>query len=177
MKKITAIFALLFCIGVVSVQAQSSNWKNGKNEINVGIKPFHFGPTSLQYKAKLSKRNWLRMGITDLGIRDGESGFRIGIEKQKNLLLRSRITYGLEPGIYFDYDRIDNDFASYNVDLGIPVGVQIHLSKRILIGFESRPSIGIYENAIVDDSPERLSQFGGGFNFFNGIKTTLGYRF
>jgi len=177
MKKITAIFALLFSIGVFSVQAQSSNWKNGTNEINVGVKPFHFGPTSLQYKAKVSKKNWLRVGVTDLGLLDGESGFRLGIEKQKNLLIRSRIVYGLEPGLYFDYDKIDNNFASYNVDLGIPVGVQIHLSKRILLGFESRPSIGIYENSVVDDNPERISKFGGGLDFFNGIKTTLGYRF
>ncbi len=175
MKKLAALL-LFMGLGLMSIQAQD-NWKSGSNEINIGVKPFHFGPTSLGYKAKLSKKNWLRVGITDLGFRDGASGMRLGFEKQKNLLVRTRITYGLEPGIYFDYDRIDNDFSSYDVDLGIPVGVQIHLSKRILLGFEARPSIGIYENYIADDSPERVSEFGGGVDFFNGIKTTLGYRF
>jgi hypothetical protein len=177
MKKILSVFALLLSIGMISVNAQGNSWKDGSNEINVGVKPFHFGPTSLQYKAKVSKKNWVRMGITDLGFRDGETGFRVGIEKQRNLLLRSRLVYGLEPGINFDYDRIDNTFASYDVDLGIPVGVQIHLSKRLLLGFESRPSIGIYENAIVDDNPDRYSKIGGGIHLFNGIRTTLGYRF
>ncbi|GLR18360.1 hypothetical protein [Portibacter lacus] len=177
MKNITIALALFLSIGAFSSYAQSSNWKDGNNEINIGIKPFHFGPTSIQYKTKLSQKNWLRMSITDLRVLDGASGFRIGIEKQKNLIMRSRITYGLEPGINFDYDRIDNDFSSYDVDLGIPVGVQIHLSKRLLLGFESRPSIGIYESYVENDSPERVTNFGGGLDFFNGIKTTLGYRF
>lgn len=177
MKKILAVFALLLSIGIFSADAQSRSWKNGSNEINVGVKPFHFGPTSLQYKTKLSKRNWLRMSITDLHFRDGETGFRFGIEKQRNLIGRSRLVYGLEPGINFDYDKIDNTLATYDVELGLPVGVQIHLSKRLLVGFESRPSIGIYESSIADDHLGRSSKIGGGVDLFNGIKTTLGYRF
>ncbi|WP_235298393.1 hypothetical protein [Portibacter marinus] len=175
MKKTIALF-LFLAFGFVAIQAQD-NWKGGSNEINVGVKPFRFGPTSLQYKAKISRKNWIRMGITDLGLRDGESGFRLGLEKQKNLLLRSRLVYGLEPGIHFDYDRIDNNFAAYDVDLGFPVGVQIHLTKKLLLGFESRPHVGIYESYVVDDQPERVSKFGGGVDLFNGIKCRLGYRF
>ena len=177
MKKVTLALAIVFSFSIFQANAQKSNWKAGTQEINVGVKPFHLGPTSLGYKAKITKKNWLRLGITDLRFLDGETGVRLGIEKQKNLIGRTRMVYGLEAGTYFDYDKIDNAFASYNVDLGIPVGVQFHLSKRILFGLESRPSIGLFESFISEDGIERENNFGAGVNFFNGIKGTLGYRF
>lgn len=177
MKKLSIALAVVFSFSLFQVNAQRANWKAGSNEINIGVRPFHFGPTSLQYKTKLSKKNWMRIGITDLNFFDGETGVRLGIEKQKNLMFRTRLVYGLEAGTYFDYDKVDNSFSTYNVDLGIPVGVQFHLTKRLLFGLESRPAIGVYESTLSEDGITRESNVGTGFDFFNGIKGTLGYRF
>ncbi len=177
MKNITIALVALFSLTLFNGTAQRTDWRDGSNEINIGVKPFNFGASSLQYKAKMSRKNWMRIGVTDLNFLDGETGVRLGIEKQKNMIGRSRLIYGLEPGVYFDYDRIDNSFSEYNVDLGIPVGVQIHLSKKILLGFEGRPSIGIYESTLADDGITREGNLGTGFDFWNGIRTTLGYRF
>ncbi len=177
MKKLSIILAVVLSFSLIQVNAQKSNWKDGSNEINIGVKPFHFGPTSLMYKAKVSNKNWVRIGITDLRFREGESGLRLGIEKQRNLAMRTRLIYGLEAGTYFNYDKIDDSIAEYSVDLGIPLGFQFHLTKRILFGLESRPSVGLYESYISEDGGPRETNVGTGISVFNGIKGTIGYRF
>lgn len=177
MKKLSIAFAVLFSFTLFQTNAQRTDWRDGSNEINIGVRAFHFGATSIQYKAKISRKNWMRIGITDLNFRDGETGFRLGLEKQKNLALRSRIIYGLEAGTYFDFDKIDNSVPTYNVDLGIPIGIQFHLTKRLLFGLESRPSIGLYESSLGDDGITRENNVGTGIDLFNGIKGTIGYRF
>ena len=177
MKKLTSALVVIISFTVFQMNAQSNNWKSGRNEINVGLRPFALGIKDFQYKTKVGHKNWMRISLTDLGLADGETGIRLGIEKQNNLALRTRIIYGLEAGTYVDYDRIDNTFANYNVDLGIPVGVQFHLTKRILFGIETRPSIGIYESYIDDDTFGRVNNFGTGIKLFGGYRGTLGYRF
>lgn len=176
MKKITLALTVIMSFTLMTLNAQRDTWRDANNEINIGVKAFHFGPTDLMYKSRMGKSNWVRASITDLGFWDGETGFRLGVEKQKNLALRSRITYGLEPGIYFDYDKFDNTFAETSVDLGIPLGVQIHLSKSIAFGIESRPRFNIYESYI-DDEGFRVESYRNGFKMFNGLRGSIAYRF
>lgn len=175
MRQLTLALAMLLSLTTLGLNAQKSSWKDGKNEINIGIKPFSLKTNGIQYKGKISNKNWVRIGVPQLNLREGTTGLRLGVEKQQNLALRSRITYGLEAGTFIDYDRFDNAMETY-FDLGIPVGVQMHLSKRFLLGIESRPSIGLYESYI-DDEGIRIRDFSPGIDFFTGYRLALGYRF
>jgi len=177
MKKVTIALAVIFAFTITNINAQQRDWRDGSNEINLGLKPFALGVADIQYKTKISQKNWMRISLTDLNVRDGETGIRLGIEKQKNMALRTRFIYGLEAGTHFNYDRIDNSVASYEVDLGIPIGIQFHLTKRLLFGLEGRPSLGIMESYIPDDGFERETNIGTGIDLFNGIRGSIGYRF
>ena len=178
MKKTTIasiLFALLFAVPGFS---QLDGWRSGSNEISAGVRIFPLGIKDVQYKKKLTPGNlWLRTSLTDLSIRNGETGFAVGLEKQKNLLIKSRITYGLEAGTFLDYDKFDNTFVNTSVDLGIPVGVQIHLTKRMFFGVEARPSIGIYESQITQDTNELIEDYFTVMSLFNGMRAAIGFRF
>ena len=177
MKKLTiAIFAVL-AFAIAQTNAQTRDWTGGSNEINIGLKPFALGASDIQYKGKMGGKTWMRLSVTHLGVRDGEAGLRLGMEKQRNMALRTRLTYGMEAGTYFDYDRIDNSVPLYNVDLGFPVGVQFHLTKRLLFGIEGRPAIGLYESRLAEDGFGREVNIGTGISLFNGFRGSIGYRF
>lgn len=104
-----------------------------------------------------------------------EASFARGIEKRKNIAKNLQFIYGWEPGIYMNFQLVDEGFdTGFGGFLGYVLGFQYNFSPQFYVNIETIPSFSVIGR--IDDNDNFSFNTNIGFNS-NAIALTMAYAF
>jgi len=204
---VLAIVGLLFVFHSSVFGQEIDKTSVKKNEVSVSTNNLEFSNLSLKYSRLISDNVWLKVGLINLGYdlykydpRKGSfrytdtkinAGLLIGIEKQRSLSDRLKLTAGLNAQMIYNYSNHKtedptvpvgeraNEVFKYTPGIGLGLGLFYQIDQNFLLGVELNPSVNYFfekSNSYYNDQWYKAHGFYFSLSNNNGF-LTLKYRF